>query len=258
MKKQKIWETNEYYDQARSASLDVNHPAMKLLSKLAINKKILDLGCGEGTRLEYLTKNTKKKATGIDVSKKAITLARKKDKRNNYIVADSEKLPIKDETFDLVYSAFVLEHTDDTQKFINEAIRVLKKNGDIVFVCPNYGSPNRVSPPNVGSNRIIKLISGFVDDIRIFLFDISDLDWNKVKPLEGKYFSDSDTTVEPYVLSLKKYLQSKEFKIELASSLWSEELKNASFHQKFFRKLADYNIYPFIYWGPHLLIHAKK
>lgn len=251
MKKNKHWETDEYYEKAQEASLDTGHAGMKLLKKLSKNKThILDLGCGEGTRLDYFTS---KNGTGVDISEKAIIMARKKSK-NKFINANLEKLPLKDNSFDLVYSAFVLEHTDDSEKVVNESIRVLKPKGDLVFICPNYGAPNRCSPPYKGS-RINKLVSGLFRD---FFTRNNKLNWNKVDPLEGEYFPDSDTTIEPYSRSLKDYLLNSKLDVVYVSTLWEEEMSKVNIMQKIFRKLSDLKIYPFIYWGPHLLIHAKK
>lgn len=51
-----------------------------------------------------------------------------------------EALPFADETFDLVYSSNVLEHVDDPEKTLDEALRVLKPGGLLLCVVPNYGS----------------------------------------------------------------------------------------------------------------------
>lgn len=248
--KSKHWETNEYYEKAHEASLNNTHESMVLLKELSrFSKIILDLGCGEGTRLDYLAS---KNGTGVEISQKAISLAKKKSK-NKFVVANLENLPFKDETFDLVYSAFVLEHTDNYEKVITEAVRVLCKDGNLVLTCPNYGSPNRCSPPSTGS-RIKKLLVGFLGD---FVKE-NNLNWNKVTPIKGKYFSDSDTTVEPYARSLYDYLISLDLDVVYASTLWQEELEKTNIMQKIFKKLSDYKIYPFKFWGPHILIHAKK
>jgi len=254
-KLKQVWEKDEYYELAKKGSLDINHPAMKLLKKLAKpNIKILDLGCGEGTRLNYLCRNPKN-CVGIDISSKAIELARKSYPNISFLNANLEKLPLKNETFDLVYSAFVLEHLEKPEKVIKEAIRVLKKGGHIVLVAPNYGSPNRASPPFKG-NRPFKLLEGFFDDFS----NRPGLNWNNVTPIAtaNKYAMDWDTTVEPYLRTLVSYVKSLGLKIETSSSGWSEEEKGAKIHQKFFRFLGEAGIYPFCYWGPHLLLSASK
>ncbi len=50
-----IWSKAVYYEIAGKGSLDFEHPAMKKLTELAKRAKIiLDMGCGEGTRLNKL------------------------------------------------------------------------------------------------------------------------------------------------------------------------------------------------------------
>ena len=57
---------------------------------------------------------------------------------NKIINARGEELPFEDNMFDIVYSSNVLEHVSDPKKVITEAIRVVKKNGIVQIVCPNY------------------------------------------------------------------------------------------------------------------------
>lgn len=51
----------------------------------------------------------------------------------------SEKLPYPDETFDEVYSAFLLEHSKNPNNTLREMVRVLKKGGKIVIKTDNAG-----------------------------------------------------------------------------------------------------------------------
>lgn len=50
----------------------------------------------------------------------------------------AERLPFADESFDLVFSAYVLEHLNDKKKAIDEMKRVLKKNGIAIAFVPNF------------------------------------------------------------------------------------------------------------------------
>jgi|SRR3989304_8897977 len=255
----KVWEKEEYYKLAERGSRNVRHPAMKLLGKIIRSSlRILDLGCGEGTRLNYLCKNPDS-CVGVDISSKAVEIAKKKYARISFLNANLEKLPLKDESFDLVYSAFVLEHLDQPERVINEAVRVLKKGGRMLLVAPNYGSPNRASPPFRGS-RLGKLFLGFFDDLTRPFIKLDKLGWEKVRPLanERKYEMDWDTTIEPYLGTLGKYLRPRGLKMEVSSSCWSEEEKGAKIYQRIFRFLGEKGVYPFSYWGPHLLLMARK
>jgi SAM-dependent methyltransferase len=257
--KREIWRSDVYYSLAKKGSLDRSHPGMKILSELASkSSRILDLGCGEGTRLNLIS-DSKRKAVGIDISEKAIELAKKSYPRLKFIVADLEKIPLKDQSFDLVYSAYVLEHLTEPVKVLNEAIRLTTHNGYLVLVAPNYGAPNRASPPFRGS-RLLKFLNGVIDDFTPIFKDSDDLDWTKVKPLAtiNNYDIDWDTTIEPYLRSLIYFLRRRKMIIKKFTTCWMEELPNARIHQVIFRFLGKLGIYPFLMWGPHLVVVAKK
>lgn len=253
--KKEVWEKEKYWALAEKGSLDTEHPGMKLLLKIAEEKKnILDIGCGEGTRLSLIA-GRGKNLTGIDISTTAIQKAKTKSPNINFVSGNIEKLPFPGESFDFVYSAFVFEHLDEPEKVIKEAVRVLSKGGDLLIIAPNYGSPNRASPPFEGS-RTMKLIKGFIRDFS----GKNTLGWQKVKPIadEDTYEMDWDTTIEPYLGSLIPFAVQMGLKIVKYSSSWSEEKKGAGIMQKIFRFLGELGLYPFKNWGPHLVFLAEK
>ena len=259
--RQDVWRNESYYLAARKGSLDIDHPGMRILKRLSQKaSSILDLGCGEGSRLNYLfSKN--RKIVGIDISDTAIELAKKVYPKIKFIKADLERVPLKEKSFDLVYSAYVLEHLSKPSKVLSEAIRLTSDKGFLVLIGPNYGAPNRASPPFKGS-RVIKFLFGLKNDLAI-LFGIKmkdDLGWRRVEPIasKDKYDIDWDTTIEPYIGSLIQFLKARQMTIEEFTSCWSEELKKAKIHQIVLRFLGNLGIYPFTLWGPHLVIVTQK
>ena len=66
-----------------------------------------------------------------------VSVARQKNIR--YCDA-SKRLPFKDSTVDLIYSCHMLEHLDidESEKFFNESYRVLKRNGIMRIVVPDF------------------------------------------------------------------------------------------------------------------------
>ena len=255
MLSQEVWSRAGYYKQAREGSLDKKHLGMRVLFNLVSQAtSILDLGCGEGTRLSLLA-GKKIRATGIDISPKAISLAKEKYPYHNFMVGDLEKLPYPDASFDLVYSAFTFEHLDNPEQVIKEALRVLSKRGKLVVIAPNFGAPNRASPAFKG-NRLVKMIKGVIGDFN----KSGKLGWNKVRPIADskKYSIDWDTTIEPYLGTLVSYLKKNNAKVLLANSCWGKELPHAGILQRVLRFLGEKNINPFWMWGPHLVVVAEK
>ncbi|MFA4983311.1 MAG: methyltransferase domain-containing protein [Candidatus Micrarchaeia archaeon] len=91
--------------------------------------KILEIGTGRGTFLHYCGKEN---VIGIDMSKEQADAHCKTG--FNVICHDASKsLPFKDETFDVVYSAFVIEHIRDGGAFVKEIARVLKRGGRAII-----------------------------------------------------------------------------------------------------------------------------
>lgn len=60
--------------------------------------------------------------------------------KSSVVRAVGESLPFSSETFDIVASFQVLEHTEDPAKVLRESIRVLREGGVLHFVVPNYKS----------------------------------------------------------------------------------------------------------------------
>lgn len=250
----------EYYGLAHQGSTDLTHPAMKVLLRVfQKSQKILDMGCGEGTRLETLRANSnsnEKKLFGIDASYVAIRLALKEYPQTNFQVANLEKLPFRDAAFDLLYSAYVFEHLLNPELVIKEAYRVLRKNGRLIIIAPNFGSPNRRSP-NSKEDKISKLFNGAMKHLQLITQNrISHLNWKRVEPIKDSYTIDADTTIEPDLLSLTKYCRHLGFRIEYFSSNWPVD--RFSFFQLVFRMLGSLRMPPFMYWGPHLSVVLRK
>jgi len=262
MKELSIWKSKEYYTKAKEGSMDYSHPGMKILQKYIDGKvsKILDIGCGEGTRLARLiNKNITKKGYGIDISNTAILMAKKNYPYLKFLKSDIGNISFNNDTFDLCYSAYVLEHLENPERLLKEAKRLLKLNGVLVLIAPNYGSPNR-SSPCYKSSRIKKLIFGYINDLLRIFSKTNKLDWNKVIPISSKkkYEIDWDCQTEPYLGSLVNYLKKNNFNILEYSSCWGEESGRSSFVQKVSYLLSRINIFPFYYWGPHFVVVARK
>jgi len=100
-------------------------------------KKVLDIGCGTGGFLDYFHDDFKA-AIGIDSSGAMINFARKNHKRKNikYVLRNDTPLPFDENSFGLVLSMGILEYSKSQKKHIDEALRVLKKNGILFLTTP--------------------------------------------------------------------------------------------------------------------------
>ncbi len=99
---------------------------------------VLDVGCGHSDLLRGPYSKTPH-TYGVDPE--ADALARNTVIRNKTVVR-ADDLPFDDGTFDLVVSAWVLEHLDDPHTVFREFHRVLKPGGKVVFLTPNAWNYN--------------------------------------------------------------------------------------------------------------------
>jgi len=99
----------------------------------------LDVGCAAGSMLRMISNYDRKNSNffGLDVNKDFIAYAKKraalmKNKQTHFITGNAYNMPFKDNTFDFVWSRFLLEHLIDPIAALKEMHRVTKKNGIIV------------------------------------------------------------------------------------------------------------------------------
>ncbi|HRY28271.1 MAG TPA: methionine biosynthesis protein MetW [Candidatus Moranbacteria bacterium] len=94
----------------------------KIISKhIKIKAKILDIGCGDGTIIDYLSKNNEpQEIIGIDVSQKAVDYVKAKGYKAFKIDVFSDEFVdfIKDKKFDYIIITEVLEHVQDPEKIM--------------------------------------------------------------------------------------------------------------------------------------------
>lgn len=111
----------------------------KILKKLGVvinNKKLLDVGCGDGTFSGY-SQSKGLETFGIDFSEVAIEKAKKKFSTVDYSVGDAENLKFESNFFDYVTCHGSLEHVPNMDKAVEEMVRVGKENCKYFILVPN-------------------------------------------------------------------------------------------------------------------------
>lgn len=131
------------------------HTRMSLMASfIPKNKKVLDVGCGNGIFFTFI-KSPKKNFYGIDASPTAILSAKKRCFQAK--VSDlHQKFPYSDNTFDYVTAGEIIEHIYDTDFFLSEIKRVLKPNGFLVLSTPNLATLGRRFMLLLGQNPLIE------------------------------------------------------------------------------------------------------
>lgn len=96
---------------------------------------VLDAGCGERCALDY---GSKAEVTGVDISP---VLLKRNQRLDHYIVADLEKAPLADQSFDVIVCWDVLEHLERPREALDNITRALAPGGVLILKIPNLHSP---------------------------------------------------------------------------------------------------------------------
>jgi ubiquinone/menaquinone biosynthesis C-methylase UbiE len=87
---------------------------------------VLDLGCGTGFLFHHID-NSAKLLVGLDISHKALQIAKKRTKSMSNTVlirADADYTPFLDQTFDRIFAVTLLQNMPDPAKTISEIKRI--------------------------------------------------------------------------------------------------------------------------------------
>jgi SAM-dependent methyltransferase len=106
------------------------------LSQIKEGDTVLDLGSGAGIDCFLAARKVGKsgKVIGVDMTEEMVARARENVKKQGisnieFVVGDIEKLPIRDNSVDVIISNCVINLTPDKNKTFKEAYRVLKQGG---------------------------------------------------------------------------------------------------------------------------------
>lgn len=100
------------------------------------NRNVLEVGCGGGAGSLYLTRHFNPRSfTGVDLAKDAIRCCSLGHSYANlrYLVADAEKLPFSDGSFDVVINVESSHGYASMPEFLNNVYRVLISGGYFLF-----------------------------------------------------------------------------------------------------------------------------
>lgn len=115
--------------------------------------RVLDIGCGSGRHTAAVARYKGVQVLGADINlsdivetkKRLIFQERLEGKRGRWdlLAANINRLPFRDNFFDLIVCSEILEHIPDHRRAVAEVTRVLKPGRDLVVSVPRF-LPERI------------------------------------------------------------------------------------------------------------------
>ena len=136
--------------------------------------KVLDVGCGNGSLINEISRKAEIEAYGVDISPNMIEECNQRYESIDFEISSGEKLSFKNSIFDMLTICCVLHHLNNPQKFFEETQRVLVRGGTLIvgelwlpFIIRHF-TDWIISPLiNAGDNKLFshkKLKKYFVDN----------------------------------------------------------------------------------------------
>lgn len=180
------------------------------------DSSFLDVGFGSGYVLSCLQNEGYKKTFGCEISKLFLESASRKI--INLKIVLGEKLPYNDSLFDVVGSFTVLEHVQNPINFLLEQVRVTKKGGYVIVVCPNLLGFFFKSTRFKALEKIINIFKVFK---KILSNEIS---FEKIDPIVRDDFQfDDDAIVLTNLLDIKNFFLRNKLRIIYESGFTYKE-----------------------------------
>lgn len=138
---QNIYDNEEFfssYKEMRDTKINANElieiPVIKSFLPDLKDKKILDLGCGEGEMSKFFLEQGAKKVVGVDISKNMLNEAKKKKVKNlEFKLLSMEEISSLKGKFDIVFSSLAFHYVEDFYKLMKDVANKLKKGGLLIF-----------------------------------------------------------------------------------------------------------------------------
>ena len=144
------WDADEFF-RTGETEIDATLARAEPFGLPERRERALDFGCGVGRLTQAMCRHFER-AEGVDIAPSMIAAAEQLNRhgeRCDYHLNESDSLAFLDSgSFDLVYSALVLQHMapDLARTYLAELVRVLRPGGLLVFQVPSARIPQAKLP----------------------------------------------------------------------------------------------------------------
>jgi ubiquinone/menaquinone biosynthesis C-methylase UbiE len=201
-------------DQANYIWQPQTHPYhLHLKSFIRKESSVVELGCGSGHAYRNL-KDLAVRYTGVDWSNSQVEKNQLNYPDAEFISSSVCDISLPSKTFDLSLSLFTLEHVVYPHLYLQEMYRLVKPNGLIAIICPDFRTNGRMNSFVYGTSCLElreKISKGRFWDALLHLYEREFafpreieskyrfnhqnkqfLIYPNPKCLDGKYYSDTD------------------------------------------------------------------
>lgn len=200
--------SKEYDSQGRQESLCFQWVKNNVLDRVDRRGNVLDIAAGTGwLTFDIAKKHQSSLVVGVDISKKMLSVAKKKNIYNNveFMVIPAESLPFRESSFDFITCIFAWEHVSDQKNVVKRIFELLKPEGKFLLGT-NFKSDEK-------SDRMIE------DHRKKNPLDADkwDDDWNKfierIKEVsDEEYYTEHPMHFEPYYHEIIMHMKNAGFK----------------------------------------------
>jgi SAM-dependent methyltransferase len=141
------WQVSDFFDTGKT-EIDSLLEELNSLGLDIRQERALDFGCGVGRLTQALAEHFDH-VTGVDIAPSMIEQAKQYnrfDDRCTYVLNERDDLAyFSDESFDLIYSNYTLQHMQPryAERYLAEFVRLLTPSGVLVFQLPSRHVPLR-------------------------------------------------------------------------------------------------------------------
>lgn len=173
-----------YWTPTTSSQDEACRNLMEILLYFIPNKsgRIIDVACGRGGTTRYiLNYYDPKNVTGINISPEQIAACRERIPHVTFEEMDAANLEFEDNSIDNIICVEAACHFNTREKFLKEALRVLKPGGRVSLTDPLLRRETEIQPEENYLETAVEykqvcLDAGFA---RSKIFDITDECWNR-------------------------------------------------------------------------------
>ncbi|MDN7240687.1 class I SAM-dependent methyltransferase [Planococcus sp. N028] len=194
---EEFWNTF-YLDREKRVPFFANKPDENLVSyyerKLTDTKNVLELGCGPGRNAIYFAEKGAE-VDAVDLSEESLRWAEERAEERgvavNFIRSNIFELPIKNNTYDMVYDSGCFHHIAPHRRmqYIEMIQKALKPGGHFAITCFVQGGElggSDITDWEVYRSRSLNGGLGFTEEkIRTIFKDFEEIEIRKMKDVGG-------------------------------------------------------------------------